>query len=362
MRRLLVLVSLAAIAGCDGDGTGGAVPLEDVPAELADVWCDAAESCLGRLADRTGAGPSCRATVEAETASSIVPLWAAAIDAGTATYDPALARQCLEATRAQGCDLFIEAQPAACRDFLIGTIALGERCSTSIECEGDAYCRGAGCPDVPGTCTARLGTGSPCGTTDECQTGLGCEDGVCRVPASASGGSCGGDSALGCPLDEVCVGSTAETRGTCTPYDEVLTRALGDACDFREAELCSPELSCAVTGATATGITASCVAIAPSGGSCFGAVPDMCPLGEYCDAQPATGALEGTCRPEPAEGEACGRSLSTPVCAQGLECVTVDDTPTCIRPKDNGAACDSAAECRSGRCVGGACAPPVLCP
>src|SRR5690606_13314343 len=27
MRQLLVLVSLAAIAGCDGDGTGGAVPL-----------------------------------------------------------------------------------------------------------------------------------------------------------------------------------------------------------------------------------------------------------------------------------------------------------------------------------------------
>lgn len=362
MRELVVLVSLTAIAGCDGGTGGGAVPIEDAPAELADVWCDAIETCVGPLAERTQGSAVCRDNVEATVANGTVPLWEAAIEAGTLTYDAALARACLDATRAQGCDLFIAAPPEACRDFLQGTIAIGGRCSTSEECEGDAFCDGAGCPDVPGTCAARLGSGSACESDDECQSGLLCEDGACRTPASTSGGSCGGGSGLECPIDELCIGADLETRGTCTPITEVFTRNLDEPCDPLEAELCSPELSCAITGGTAGALEASCKAIAPSGGSCFGASPDMCPRGEYCDALPQMGDLEGTCQTLPVEGEACGQSLFTRVCGEGLECVTIGDVQTCIRLKANGQACDSESECLSGVCTGGTCAAPVLCP
>lgn len=354
--KVVVLASVLGLAACDGG-----VPIENVPVEATDVICDIAEECYGRLADRVGGGTQCRTDLEGGFANGVVPRWQAAIDAGTTSYDPALASACLDAQRALGCSIFLAAPPQACRDMFTGTIAEGEACSLSEECAGDAYCASAGCPDVPGTCTARKGNGSACASTDECQDGLACEDQVCRTPASTSGGSCGGDTGLACPIDEICVTEMEGAAGTCTPLTTVFDGALGDPCDLRAFDFCSPDLSCVVTGLAGTEPEMSCAAIASSGGTCNGGIPDMCPLGEYCDAQPFMLMFEGTCRPRPTEGQQCVQALSGSVCAQGLDCVMIDGTPTCIEVRANGETCATGQECLSGYCESGTCAAQPLC-
>lgn len=344
-------LSLLVLAACDGG-----VPLESVPSESARVLCDTIVSCLGPLADRIGSGSDvCRADVEATFENGVLPPLQEAIDAGTVIYDPSRAAACLEEQCALGCDLLIAPAPQSCRDAFEGTLAEGEPCSISEECAGDAYCANAACESgVRGTCTARKASGSACASGDECQAGLVCENAVCRTPSSRSGGSCGGTTGLGCPLDEVCVGASDDRPGTCTPRAEVFAAALGEPCDILAQELCTPDLSCAVTGVEAMAPVMTCVAIAEPGGSCFLAVPEMCPEGQYCDADLAMGRLEGTCQPRPGEGQPCAGSS---VCAEGLECIG----GTCRALRDNGEACETGEECYSGLCDGGTCAPLPLC-
>ncbi len=352
MRKTVVALSLLALAGCDSGG----VPLEDLAAEATDAICDVAESCYGRLADRVEGGATCRANVGGGFENGVLPRWLAAVDAGTMTYDPALGSACIAAQRELGCDVFISASPQACRDMFTGTIAEGDACSVSEECVGDAYCAGSACPDVPGTCTPRKASGEACTSADECQLGLACENGVCRAPQSASGGTCGGSTGLGCPIDELCVAEDGEP-GTCTPLTTVFDGAIGEPCDLRAFDLCSPELSCVVTGVEGTTPVMECETIASSGGACNAGIPEVCPAGEYCDAQPLMGRFEGTCQPKPGEGEACAQTASGLACAQGLSCIG----GTCARLEDNGGPCETGENCRSGYCDGGTCGTLPLC-
>lgn len=352
MKRSWVMGSLLVLAACDGG-----VPLESLPTEAASVICGIAETCFGRLADRVGGGSECRMDLEGGFANGALPRWQAAIDAGTLTYDPALGSACVDAQRAAGCSIFISPPPQACRDMFTGTVAVGGACSLNEECAGDAYCAGAGCPDVPGTCTARTGSGSACTSTEQCQSGLLCENQVCRAPQSASGGTCGGTTGLACPIDQICVTPGEGMPGTCTPLTTVFAGSVGEPCDLRSFDFCSPELSCVVTGLSGTEPAMSCAAIASSGGTCNGGIPDMCPLGEYCDAQPFMLMFEGTCRPSPTAGQPCAMNLSGSVCAPGLECVGGN----CIEVRDNGESCTMGAGCYSGYCDAGRCAPLPLC-
>lgn len=352
-RRMLVGVALFAIAACDGG-----VALESLPAEAAGAICGVVESCFGRLADRANGGEQCRTDVEADFENGFLATLQAAIDAGTVTYDPSLGATCIEEQRALGCSIFLVAPPQACRDMFTGTVAVGGACSISEECAGDAYCADADCTaDVPGTCTARKGTGTACESTDECQGGLVCENLVCRTPASTSGGACGGDSGLACPLDQICIGAMGSAPGTCTPITSVFAGARDEPCDIFEQELCTPDLSCAITGVEGTTPVMTCVALADAGGSCFLAVPDMCPLSEYCDADPTMGRLEGTCQPRPGAGQACAQTPAGVMCAVGLDCID----GTCRALQDNGGSCETGEECRSGICEGGTCAPYPIC-
>lgn len=352
--RVIGALSVAIAAGCTN-----AIPLEQLPAETAAVLCANSSACLGRLATQVDVAGSCESAYEGFVANTTIPLWQAAIERGTMTYDGAAAANCLDEVRALGCDVATAAEPASCRERAVGTIPLGEPCSLSEECAGDAYCNGASCPEEPGTCTARHAVGEDCSSDEHCREGLDCDrEGVCRAPANMSGGSCGGASGLSCPLDEACVITSSDGTGTCRPYRELLTRSLGEACDPSTYDLCSPELSCARVSASGGLPSFECVAVASSGASCFFAIPDMCPAGEHCTADPLSG-MEGTCQALPQANEPCG---SDGACAAGLQCRTVGDARLCVRPKNNGEACTSGRECHSSRCEGGVCAPPELCP
>ncbi len=177
------------------------------------------------------------------------------------------------------------------------------------------------------------------------------------MPASAAGGMCNGGSGLSCPADQLCVGASGSTPGTCTPLTDVLLGAEGDTCDLQAFSLCASNLSCAITGAMGTTPTETCVAVVSAGGSCNAAIPEMCPTGQYCDAQPLMGMFDGTCRPLPGDGEACAQTFSGTACASGLSC----DSGTCRAQQDNGASCMDNGQCYSGNCEMGTCQPSPLC-
>jgi hypothetical protein len=352
-RAIVAWVSLLGLTACNGG-----VALDDLPDELASAYCDTAASCLGALAERTGGAAACQDSFAAGFRDVQVATIQELVDAGRVTYAPAAAESCLSAVRALGCDVAIAAEPEACRTMFTGTVAEGEACSVSPECAGDAFCAGASCPDVVGTCTARKASGQSCAADDECQSALACEDGVCRTPASTSGGACGSSTGLECPVDELCVGQSDTTPGTCTPFTTVFHHALGETCDIQGTDLCTADLSCAVTGVSGTMPMASCVAPVASGASCNAAIPSMCPLDEYCTANPFMGTFEGTCEALPTEGQPCAQTLSGNECAPGLQC----DLGMCEAPaRDNGESCADDGDCVSSNCDGGTCAAPPLC-
>ncbi len=346
-RRLcIVLLVLPAVFGC----RRGAA-LESLPEQQADAVCDTLETCYGEHADALFAGVDCRATLSEGARDTTVAVWQILIDRGSITYDASLGAQCVQELRNLRCDLPILPVPEACRTMFVGTVLEGDRCSIDEECDGDAYCGGAGCPATAGRCMQRLGNGAACTTNNECRTGLLCERGACGLPTGVSGGSCGGTTGVGCPADEYCLRGGGLTPGTCTPLNEVYVRQEGESCN-ETVGYCAPNLSCAVQ--TFVPSVAECVARVGSGEPCFQASPSMCPEGQFCDGiDIATGDSRGTCAPLPEEGDACPAAL----CARGLHCFR----ETCVALLELGESCAENAECYSLNCDGGECVEPLVC-
>lgn len=336
--------------------------LEEAPAELADAWCQNLEACaplpiFTPEQCRTQFAGLFRATLF-ENADEL-------ISRGTTSYDAAAAAGCIEAYRALGCDLVIAATPPECRVVLVGGVEDGGSCSDSTECQAGSYCDAAACPTTRGTCAARKANGATCLSDDECEDGLACEDGSCGPPASQSGGPCGGDSGRECPIDELCRGAEGTSAGTCTPFESLLTAALGEDCSVGEEDtmiLCQRGSSCAVVGLDGTAPDFECVAGVGEGAPCNAAVPEMCPLGQRCDANPRELDFEGTCVPMPTAGQPCAEVLLGSRCAAGLACASIDGAATCVRVLENGATCGVGAECFSGNCDDGVCSGPPICP
>jgi hypothetical protein len=102
----------------------------------------------------------------------------AELRAGTTIYQEEQAARCLafldrnscvhaSPKEAIGLGYFVLRLPGICRSVYAGTLALGEPCSESAQCEGDAYCAITG--EVgPGTCTARTAPGTPCTSDGSC--------------------------------------------------------------------------------------------------------------------------------------------------------------------------------------------------
>lgn len=338
-------------------------PLDAVPADLADAWCENIEAC----APVPLFGPDqCQSSFEGLFRATLLANADALIERGTVRYDATAASECITAYRNRGCDLLIAATPAACRSVLAGTIGIGESCSDSSECAGDAYCDRPACPTTRGTCAARKANGATCASDDECQNGLKCDAGSCGPPASQSGGPCGGSSGRTCPIDELCVGAEGSDPGTCTPFDSLRTAALGEDCRLGDEGgpmiLCQEGLSCAVIGIEGLGPDFECVEPVEAGAACNDGLPDMCPLGQYCDAEPAMLMFDGTCTPLPTQGQPCAEVTFGARCATGLACGNVDGEATCVRVQENGASCGIDAECFSGNCDGGTCSGPPICP
>ena len=358
--RWMLIVSIGlfasfSTAGCKDDDDGP-VAVENVGVELADLFCPRLDECLGPVAAEILGTVDCRVQIAASYEDDTLPQLQQAISAGTAQYDAAAARTCLNDLADRGCAAFDEIGATVCNDAFIGTIEEGRDCSQTVECIGDAYCRvDALCP---GTCTARVGSGEPCTSSDECQTGLSCDIGTCGV-RRGEGEACGGGTDPQCRAGFVCQGEDLAEMGTgtCVAAASLLAAPLDGTCDVGQLMLCEEGLSCVITGATVSGTTSECRAAATSGGDCFTGLPEMCPSGEYCDANPLVGAFMGACTASPGEGEACATTLLGANCAVGLTCVE----NVCRLFRRLGESCTSSGECYSGSCQSNVCAELDVC-
>jgi len=354
--RSAALFALLSIAACSSSSTA-TVPLEDVPARFADGLCSQLEACAGPFADLYLQGADCRQTFTRSTQDSVLPLWQAAIANGTLVYDGHQLDACLTALTDTSCGSLAQRDLDVCDQVFQGQVPAGGSCHVEAECEGARYCQTTTCP---GSCTNRKAQGTACTDDSECVSGLNCDGdlGTCERPRDA-GESCGGGTLPSCGLPSLCLGANADTgtTGTCRPISEALTAAVGETCDPGAGTLCVDGVSCALVAydTTTSALSWSCVAGYAAGAACKLALPDACPDGQICDADPArTGSLDGTCVPLPTAGQPC-RSVAGSQCASGLVC---DDT-TCVTPGRLGATCVTSAGCASGMCTAGLCVAPT---
>lgn len=296
---------------------------------------------------------------------------------------------------------------ATCPDRLFAegsawTIEKARACApewAAFDCDQAARLLGPACDDHRGT----RAVGDSCIFDDQCASGA-CsaryvfqeQCGVCQNVA-APGGACGAD--LACPRGQDCGEGSVCVDQLLMPGSETPgpPAALGQPCTAFPG--CAEGLSCEAPGEGTT--EGTCVAAPPLGAACvetFGSA-GLCAEGATCDSRPG-----GTCVALGQIGEPCGFTACVPeaycnvigddfgqshtclaprvpgdpcvrapgferetsVCADGLECIEVNDAgdqpPLCATPRELGESCDGRlALCvDGGRCEGGTCvAPPA---
>lgn len=346
--------------GCGGDDDDD-IAFEDVPAEVAGVFCSQVDPCLGVLADMfLGGGSDCNENFAADFADGDWARIEAAIDAGTVVYHSDRAQACLDAFAALGCDIFTSRPPDECEEAVEGTVEPFGDCDFDAECEGTAYCKIEA--ECPGACTAREGEGGTCDGDDACEDGLTCQNGEC-TPLAGEGEDCGGTEAPECDMSAglFCVGQDEErgTSGTCQKVEETFTAAEGEDCNLLEGPFCVEGISCVLDSIEGMQPVFVCVGESESGGACKAGFPDPCPGDEVCDANPFGGGdTDGTCVPLATAGEPCTPVLIGTGCAAGLVCGEDGD---CTEVHRIGESCDSDDGCYSGNCESSVCAAPPQC-
>jgi hypothetical protein len=348
-----------ASAGCSGsseeNGGGDSVPLSDVPELYAEALCEAYSNCFGDALTLFLSGVGCVDRTTPIIAEAI-PRFERAIDEGKLVYRGNKIEACFAELRARSCTELLDRDSETCLAALDGTVPLEAQCDFDEDCAGNAFCAS---PDgsCPGACSPLGIAGDTCGEDDHCASGLVCSEQTERcVEPGADGATCGAGNPE-CAPGFACSGADegAGTAGTCAPYDEFLSGALGDACSLDA--LCQADLVCVVS-AFVGGIAGTCSEPVGANAACEVAFPDACPADQYCAVEGLS--LGGTCSPLPAEGEACAPApLETEgsLCAPGDNC----DAGTCRAPATLGSGCSEDATCLSGHCVDGACVAGSAC-
>jgi hypothetical protein len=355
--RKFACLHLFFAAGC-AQSTVSGVTLDEYGERFATAYCDMLRDCYGTDIYEAVLGTDCAGTFLRGWDEGAQPRIEEAIAAGTVSYDESSAAECLAIVESIGCEAIDRPSLPACDAVLVGTVAAGGACSLDEECAGESYCRlDASCP---GTCQARVASGSACTGDAACQANLRCgTDGTCQAPA-AMGAACGGSSGVECSGGTFCFGAAMGSAGTCRSPLSLQTAALGATCQpgGGMGPLCQPGLSCALTGIAGMMPTFACEAASPSGGACHVAIPDSCPSGEHCAGiDLMMFDFDGTCAPLPGDGEACAAVPFGAQCAAGTRCAA----GTCRAIGSIGAACTDAGDCWSGTCDGGTCAAGALC-
>ena len=318
IRFSVVVVLVGLLAGCSGKSSQGAsapIPLDQLPARLATVWCDSLSPCCqadGIPYDRA----TCVRTAEENLTDSVNKL-----NRSTIKYDANVAGRCLDAYASVlgSCsDSESSTISTACDDLFAGTLPAGAACSSSNECAhpvgASAYCdissSGAG-PSSGGSSGAGGNTSTPMGTcvlelpAPHGKAGEACA-GNCTVTSDSS-------SCSGAPSGPGGNGSTA-------------------MCYRNEGLYCARAV---VTGTVA--IDSMCEPIAAIGQPCSDS--GGCAAGTFCNA--------GTCSAQYSSGP-CGQVGTFDACASDAYCDLT--AQQCISKSPDGAACSESTSCASGHC------------
>lgn len=351
-------------SGCSGDtsaGNGGGTgpTIDQVPGLYADALCQLVSKCLGAtLTNAFLHGEDCKTLVEKQIqqdAFSVVPT---SVKENRIVYRPDHVNACIAAIKARTCAQFSDRAPDECNQALEGTIADGAECSIDNECVPGSFCDAQ--TQCPGKCKTRLLAGDKCSRDDDCQSGLVCsaDTGLCVAPAG-KGESCEGGVAPPCQFGLLCLGAKAPAPGKCTDPAQVLTAAVGAACDPTNAsgpQLCAEGSDCAAMAISGATVTWQCVSPVASGAACHPAFPDMCPDNQYCNV-PAM-SLAGTCTDLPAANAPCAtESVGGKQCVAGLVC----DGTICRELQSLGSPCNINDGCYSKTCVNGGCVRSDFC-
>jgi len=339
---------------------------EALASALAPVYADAYTACLGPAKDQLLATFLHGADIVELSHRQLVDEFAQladAAEAGRVTWHPDQLSACVEAMKAEGCELQIQRWQPACERAVEGRIAVGEACQSDWDCAGDAVCDYA--EQCPGTCERRVAAGSACVRNEQCEDGLVCFEatGKCTAPRGLQE-RCGGGVEPPCEPTLFCLGDDASTTppkaGTCVSPADAFTAPTGEDC-ISNLQLCVAGDYCAlmeIGGQGDASLSFKCRPAETSGSSCSAGMPEGCPSGEYCALAPAS--LRGTCRALPAEGEACAHPIPSEareVCGAYTTCVG----GVCRALQHLGGTCQSGEECYSGVCLDGACVSNSSC-
>jgi hypothetical protein len=357
MKRLCILgvfVVVGGFVGCGStsDDEAPAIPLSQVPSLYAGAICAAYEACVGPLLDLYLA-EECVELTEPRISDELSRIQQA-VDDGKVRYDGTKMQACVDALKKRGCSL--DREVPECTAAIEGTVALGESCTMNVECAGDAYCNmTASCP---GTCERRANAGTACAGDEDCASGLQCSDTtqLCFVPAGA-GDRCGGGTAPDCEPDLFCLGSDPDAgqEGNCRSIAEAFKATEGQPCILGGAPFCEFDLRCVIDVDATSQITTSCGRPVTSAAACKTAIPDMCPIDQYC-AVPVN-QVDGVCTAKPGNGQPCAQRGNDTFCAPGTRC----DGGTCRSLQRLGGTCQTDEVCYSTRCENNGCVSASSC-
>jgi len=337
MRISILTLSLLAIliaAGCSttsgGTAAGAGTPLtlDTLMPAFIDAACKSVSSCPTSFAWFASAD-SCKTLLGSKISGNQE---IEAIKAGRMTFNAHKAAECLGVIA--GPCIWGKAQPAACRDTFVGTVANGASCENDKVCVS-RWCKGVnqksatnttGC----GVCTEAIKVGEAC-KDNGCTVGSGCigekcvADGTVAVGAACSGGS-------ECVANAYCDFGPKMGKATCVKY-----AASGEACKGpKDPNTC------------AGGLTCLAAAIEGKSGTCGAARK----LGDPCNAIDEPWNIQKLYE----RGGDCGPSLACGVTVE-FDGKTLPK-PVCVAQKKMGAACTSSWECGmlDATCVSGKCA------
>jgi hypothetical protein len=315
-RGLLVLWA-AGVASCgtgaanDGGGhdrNGAIKSISDYVAAAKRTLCEVEVACA-RARDQA----SCQVAQHVGNDQDVLSV-VAAVDRGTAIFDPVAGAGCL-ADYPRDCAIHIsDPQSPACVKVLTGTVPVGSACVVGAECADEGRCVVAGgCTAAccVGTCAAAptpvalngdcSGPGAFCGAGSYCSVGKTC---LTRKPLGAA---C--DQLDACQEPSLCSAQGSSVPGTCAiPPGEgepcgvgmiIACRYTYDFCDLI-ALVCTrrknPGAPCGPMGDCVSYAICSndlkCHANPVAGEACNDATGDSCIPGLLCDS--------GSCVPPPA--------------------------------------------------------------
>ncbi len=297
--------------------------------------------------------PGCAADLAASGGLAMFADGIAAVKAGRASVDAAMATACM-ATLDASCTFFKALTlPEACHKMFTGKVDASFQCAADVECKS-GYCKfnDANDPACTGVCTEAKTAGAACDSDSACQFPLWCIDGKCAAAKyAAKGESC---SELPCSADLLCM----EGGDDFSCSDAIKA---GQACGVGEGT-CATGLYCAAKAADdSDGVCTASVAL---GKPCDrdlwyeGATDSPCAKGSVC-VPLAADATAATCQAYAAVGKPC---VTGDQC-QGWDegCFTMDDDSTqCQYLPELGEACEplSPDEIDYGL---RACLPPYAC-